>query len=176
MLHLGMSADSKKEPVFSHENTAAHEPVRSFSDFGDYILNDDPDADFGRVVIRSGLVVLFGIVLVAGYHFVQDSRTDRQTASIVAPKAETDPPKNEVRQIDLTQTGSIKDTSKLVLERPVPANIDQKSGHEVHIVQPGDTLSAISRKYKLSAKEIIALNNIENPRLIKPGMKLKVSN
>lgn len=171
MLHLGMSADGREEPVFEAHTGHEGEIDRSFSD---YILEDEPHAGLGKVIIRGGFVILFGAALFAGFHFVQDSRADRQLAgdtSVIPDQTN----KKDIRKIDLTQTGSIKDTTKLVLDRPIPIELDKPVKQKVHVVQPGDTLSAISRKHNVSAKEIIALNSIENPRLIKPGMKLKVS-
>lgn len=176
MLHLGMSADGRKEPIFEVQNAPENEPVRSLSGLSDYILEDEPHAGLGKIVIRSAFVVLFGVACVAGYHFVDNSRTDRQLATNTTKPFSEDAAPSNIRKIDLTQTGSIKkDASKLVLERPIPIDLDKTTGQKVHVVKPGDTLSAISREHKISAQEIIALNGIENPRLIKPGMKLKVS-
>jgi LysM repeat protein len=41
-------------------------------------------------------------------------------------------------------------------------------------VKPGDTLSAIGRKYGVSYQSIAALNNISNPDLIYPGQVFKI--
>ncbi|MFW5760847.1 MAG: LysM peptidoglycan-binding domain-containing protein, partial [Cyclobacteriaceae bacterium] len=51
--------------------------------------------------------------------------------------------------------------------KPVPV-----PGNKVYIVQPGDTLWQISRKYEgLSIQKIKELNNLKDSK-IKPGMKL----
>ncbi|THB66051.1 MAG: LysM peptidoglycan-binding domain-containing protein [Gammaproteobacteria bacterium] len=41
-----------------------------------------------------------------------------------------------------------------------------------HIVQSGDSLSKIAKMYKASLKEIIKLNKIRNPQLIRPGQHI----
>ncbi|PWJ44463.1 LysM peptidoglycan-binding domain-containing protein [Sediminitomix flava] len=43
-----------------------------------------------------------------------------------------------------------------------------------HIVKRGETLSAISRKYNISAKEIVAINKLKNVDDIKAGQKLLI--
>jgi murein DD-endopeptidase MepM/ murein hydrolase activator NlpD len=40
-------------------------------------------------------------------------------------------------------------------------------------VQPGDTLSSLARRYKMSVSELMKLNNLENPR-VWPGQKIVV--
>lgn len=42
-----------------------------------------------------------------------------------------------------------------------------------YTVKAGDTLYSIARQLNLSVDELITLNNISNPNLIKPGQKLK---
>jgi len=43
-----------------------------------------------------------------------------------------------------------------------------------HIVQSGENLTDISNKYNLKVKELIEINNINNPDSIKIGQKLKI--
>jgi len=47
-------------------------------------------------------------------------------------------------------------------------------GTEIHIVQPGETLYSISKKYNASVEEVIRLNNIMRPDLIYPGLVLEI--
>lgn len=44
-----------------------------------------------------------------------------------------------------------------------------------YVVKPGDTLSAIARKYNTTVDELVALNNIDDPNLIYVGDKIKVT-
>ena len=43
-----------------------------------------------------------------------------------------------------------------------------------HIVEEGETLTEISARYGLKLNELIEINNIENPNIIKSGNKLRV--
>ena len=43
-----------------------------------------------------------------------------------------------------------------------------------YIVQPGDTLYSISRKFNVTIEAILAANNIPNPNLIYPGQLLEI--
>ncbi len=48
------------------------------------------------------------------------------------------------------------------------------SSSQIYIVQPGDTLSAIALRYRVSVFAIVIANNIPNPNLIFPGMRLVI--
>jgi len=43
-----------------------------------------------------------------------------------------------------------------------------------HVVQKGETLYSIARIYNTTFKNLIALNNLEDPNLIHPGQKIRV--
>ncbi len=43
---------------------------------------------------------------------------------------------------------------------------------EVHIVQPGDTISGLALQYDVSEEEITAANQLENPNFLQVGMEL----
>lgn len=64
---------------------------------------------------------------------------------------------------------------------PPPPPAEQPSGEEpqppaggVHVVQPGETLSAIARQYGTNAFEIAAANGIADPNVIRPGQQLTI--
>jgi LysM repeat protein len=70
------------------------------------------------------------------------------------------------------------------LQRPKVTNISekiQKSKSNIktipkyHIVQKGETLSHIAKKYNISIKELGKLNNIDLKQLIYPGQKLIIT-
>ena len=42
----------------------------------------------------------------------------------------------------------------------------------LYIVQPGDTLWKIAKRYGVSVETLIAANDIKNPDLIQPGQKI----
>ncbi len=50
----------------------------------------------------------------------------------------------------------------------------KKSQPAVHTVAPGETLSAISRKYNVDIKDIVSANKISDAKNLKPGLKLKI--
>jgi len=52
--------------------------------------------------------------------------------------------------------------------------LDQMPGMVVYVVQKGDTLWSIAKRYNADLEELIALNEIETPDLIFPGQKLIV--
>lgn len=45
----------------------------------------------------------------------------------------------------------------------------------MHVVQPGETLLAVSRKYGVSVRDLVAWNNLANPDQIHVGQELRVS-
>ena len=44
----------------------------------------------------------------------------------------------------------------------------------IYMVQPGDTLWKIAKRYRTTVEDILAINEIENPDLIYPGQKLLI--
>lgn len=56
------------------------------------------------------------------------------------------------------------------------SNYDEKgeTNHIIYNVKRGDTLSAIARKYNVTVKELVKLNNIKNPDLIYVGETIKI--
>jgi len=45
----------------------------------------------------------------------------------------------------------------------------------VHIVKPGDTLSSIARRYRTTVDHLVRLNNLKNPKLIRPGQRIRIT-
>jgi len=58
-----------------------------------------------------------------------------------------------------------------------PENLTKQSDliKNYHIVQTGENLTDISNKYNLKVKELIEINNINNPDSIKMGQKLSIT-
>ncbi len=65
-------------------------------------------------------------------------------------------------------------TSTATKQPKAESNASQKESQEgyEHIVQPGETLSAIAAAYKVSVKAIIEANNISKPESLRAGQKL----
>ncbi|MFA5528599.1 MAG: LysM peptidoglycan-binding domain-containing protein [Peptostreptococcales bacterium] len=73
---------------------------------------------------------------------------------------------NNIRNPNLIYPGS-------VLLIPVEEEyMETPPGSLIYTVQPGDTLYIISLLFKVSLQSILALNNISNPSVIYPGMKI----
>src|SRR5690554_1686270 len=43
-----------------------------------------------------------------------------------------------------------------------------------YVVQPGDTLYAIARKFEVHPRELLALNPLEDPSLLSIGLELRI--
>ncbi|MCM8537824.1 MAG: LysM peptidoglycan-binding domain-containing protein [Lentisphaeraceae bacterium] len=66
------------------------------------------------------------------------------------------------------------ETPKLTpTKEPVKKPTSKKVG-AIHVVQKGEFLGKIAAKYKVSAKDIMDLNNIDNPNKINLGQKIKI--
>lgn len=55
-----------------------------------------------------------------------------------------------------------------------PPSATRTDSAEVYVVRPGDSLGRLAREFGVSVKSLVALNDIENPSLIKIGRKLRV--
>ncbi len=55
-----------------------------------------------------------------------------------------------------------------------PSTTFMPAKEEIYVVQRGDTLSAIARRYNTTIDAIASLNNIQNPSLIHHGQELKM--
>lgn len=85
-----------------------------------------------------------------------------------------------LRTINNLKSDTVRTDMKLAL--PPGTAIDASSGASdtvaaptggpEHVVQPGETLGSIARRYRVSVAELGALNNISNPSKLRPGTKL----
>ena len=92
-----------------------------------------------------------------------------KTASIYKPKQVA------VKTISIKPQPKVKPKVKPVVKQEVAIKSEQPVNGQFHIVQPGDTISAIGRKFQMSAADIMEINGITNPKLLKPGMKVLVT-
>lgn len=189
MYEVCMSADSRVEPDFSQDpqKWIGEAPASLGAECLMYEENNSSSTN--SLLIKSGFLVLFTVSIYTGYQFLKQTSAHPQLASTqlsVDPSnssasksigeqlAELENQTKSIREIDLTTTGSIKKTPAPI-SKPTPIKPQITTDAKIHVVQPGDTLSAIGRKFKIKTAEIMELNAIENVRLIKPGMKLIVS-
>jgi LysM repeat protein len=54
------------------------------------------------------------------------------------------------------------------------APVKKPEGALIHVVKPGETLGAIARKYQVKVSDLAVINNIADPRKIRPGQELVV--
>ena len=72
----------------------------------------------------------------------------------------------------VTQEETAEIVKDITLEEettPIPM-----AGAVIYMVQPGDTLWKIAKRYRTTVDDILAVNEIENPDLIYPGQKLLI--
>lgn len=188
MYEVGMSSSRRVEPVFEPE-IAQWEGAAPVSLGAEHLIyEEEAYGTSSGLLLKSGLVVLLAISAYGGYQFMTDNNAhlaeskpgydwsgkpidekERLRLTGVQDQDKT------IRKIDLTQTGSVKKHVNPI-GKPVPITPANVTGAKFHVVESGDTLSQIGRKFKISAAEIMKINSIEDARRIKPGMKLIVSN
>ena len=86
-----------------------------------------------------------------------------QPQAIVIPKISTDP-------VPVPEVGAKPPVAEPVVIQPLVAS----RSANVYQVKPGDTLDAIARRYGLSRDELIQVNGINNPNLIRVNQQLKI--
>lgn len=175
MYEVCMSAERRVEPTFESNAPAWEGPAPVSLGSDDLIYQEDTSNSFSGLLIKSGLVVLLAISTFAGYQFFKGSGETKQIAHIT-PQEVDNTDQKKIRKIDLTTTASIsKPESRLGKPVPIDAAKPQNSGKLFHVVQSGDTLSAIGKKFKIKTTELMEMNGIEDARRLKLGMKLIVS-
>lgn len=81
-------------------------------------------------------------------------------------------------QTTATPVTTTPEVTETVTEEPTETETETVTPTEepvqqiVHVVQPGETLSAIAVRYGTTYQQIALLNNLENPNLIFPGQRL----
>jgi hypothetical protein len=131
-------------------------------------LEESSGVDGGAVLFRCGMVVAAALMTFGGMQFYKGYQHERLYAAETSQTTGTlDAP---APSIDPVNTASIGN-SKKVVELAGQVIVDKTT---TYVVQPGDTLSAIGKKHSVSVERIMAANNIDNPRLIKPGMTLNI--
>lgn len=80
---------------------------------------------------------------------------------------------NEKRFVSPTITALASETPRPFVKNAQPPTI-MPVNEQMYVVQHGDTLSAIARRYKTTVDAIVSLNNIQNPNLIHQGQELKL--
>ena len=79
---------------------------------------------------------------------------------------------NNIRNPNLIYPG---EKLRILTNSTIQGNEERATGSIVYTVQRGNTLSQIAREYNVSVEHIVELNDIENPNLIFPGEKLRIT-
>ncbi len=79
---------------------------------------------------------------------------------------------NNIQNPDLIYPG---EKLRILTNSSIPGNEERGTGSIIYTVQRGNTLSQIARAYHVSVEHIVELNDIENPNLIYPGEKLRIT-
>lgn len=79
---------------------------------------------------------------------------------------------NQIENPNLIYPGQIL---KIITNSTIPGSITGKTGAMIYIVKSGDTLSQIAENYGVTVEQIIEANIIENPNLIYPGEKIRIT-
>ena len=79
---------------------------------------------------------------------------------------------NNIQNPDLIYPG---EKLRILTNSTIPGNEERGTGDIIYTVQRGNTLSQIARAYHVSVEHIVELNDIENPNLIYPGQKLRIT-
>ena len=85
--------------------------------------------------------------------------------------------KNGVSTSALATANGITDPNKIWVGQvlTVPTGTSESTASVFYVVQPGETLGQIARKFKTTVSAISTLNGITNPALVYAGTRLKVS-
>ncbi|NNU94851.1 LysM peptidoglycan-binding domain-containing protein [Geobacillus sp. NFOSA3] len=77
--------------------------------------------------------------------------------------------------IQIIEKYNLTQYDKVGNKKPVKSVVAaKKEKPQIYIVQKGDTLTAIAKRYNTSVQNLVKLNNIKNPDLILVGQKLRV--
>jgi LysM repeat protein len=82
-------------------------------------------------------------------------------------------PNYAAKLIQIIEKYNLTQYDKVGNKKPVKA-ASKKEEPQVYIVQKGDTLTAIAKRYNTTVQKLVKLNNIKNPDLILVGQKLRV--
>lgn len=122
---------------------------------------------FGRRTAITLLILCLGTVAAVSGYTVQSGDTLSEIAN-----------KNGVSTSALASANGISDPNRIwvgqVLEVPTSTSTATTTA-VYYVVQPGETLGKIARKFKTTVAAISSLNGITNPAVVYAGTRLKVS-
>ena len=116
-----------------------------------------------------GIVIALHVLAVSAFIFIQGCGTVQQRpveTSAEAPPAPVMPPKTS------HMAGKKASPFKPPVAVAATPSAAVQGGSLSHVIAKGETLSRVAKKYGVSTKELIGLNNIANPNRVSVGQKL----
>ena len=106
------------------------------------------------------------------YYTVQRGNTLSQIASMYGTTVQEIARINNIQNVNLIYPG---ERFRILTNSNIRGNEERGTGDIIYTVSRGNTLSQIARVYSVSVEHIVELNNIQNPNLIYPGEKLRIT-
>jgi len=128
----------------------------------------EPNMKLSRALL---VVLLLHVVAVSGIIAFNAIKT-RQTAT-----AASAPLPNESRATQPSQVAAASHSATVSEQTPLRKAENAKAAadsHKTYIVAKGDNPASIAKKFKVSYDDLIALNQIDDPRKLRVGQKLLI--
>ncbi len=106
------------------------------------------------------------------YYTVKRGNTLSQIAQLYGTTVQEIASINNIQNPNLIFPGEI---FRILTNSTINGNEERGLGEIIYTVKRGDTLWKIAREYNVTIEHIVELNNIQNPNLIFPGEKLRIT-
>lgn len=126
------------------------------------------------------------VVVIGGALLIQGCGTTRGPVALptehpmppAVTQGEMQPPAQPVRPyrpMSVEEAAAVASPAPVVTPRPAPAPVPVvQDDTRTYVVGKGDSLSVIAKRFGVSQADIMVLNNITNPNVIRLGQKLKM--
>lgn len=106
------------------------------------------------------------------YYTVQRGNTLNQIANRYSTTVQEIASINNIQNPNLIYPGEIL---RILTNSTISGNEERGTGDVIYTVARGNTLLQIAKNYNVSVEHIVELNDIQNPNLIYPGEKLRIT-
>ena len=155
--------------------TVARRPLRAAT--ADYEEMAEPNMKLSRallIVLLLHVVAVSGIIAFNAIKTRQGPALPRIKSSSTLPANKSDSTTNDAKIAEIRPAQPVgKQTGK---DHAKPADAHHDDSHRTYVVAKGDNPVGISKKFKVSYDELLALNHIDDPRKLKVGQKLLIPN
>lgn len=122
--------------------------------------------------VRWGTNSNYNVVAESEFYIKNDPQKTIVVDAVQGAADNTDETKPENTEPDSTTESTTDDTTEsTTVETTVPTT---NATETVHIVQEGESLALIAKKYDTTSAKLAAYNNIENPGVIQIGQKIEI--